>query len=174
MATAAQPGLVSVEEYLKTVYEPDCELVNGYVEERNLGEYEHGRVQFALIRIFGSHESDWKIRTVPECRMQVSATNFRVPDVMVLRAEQKVHRIVYEAPLICIEVLSPEDSMSRMQHKIRDYVAFGVENIWFFDPETRLAYICDAKGVHTVQDEALTVPGTPIRVVVAEVFSVLD
>jgi len=138
MATAAQPGLVTVEEYLKTVYEPECELVNGYVEERTLGEYEHGRVQLALIRIFGNHEKEWGIKTVPECRMQVSKTNFRVPDVMILRATQKVERIVYEAPLICIEILSPEDSISRMQ------------------------------------EDVLAVPGTPISVSIAEVFSVLD
>jgi Uma2 family endonuclease len=173
MATAAQPGLVTVEDYLKTVHEPDCELVNGYLQERNLGEYEHSEVQGFLVQFFRNHAGEWNIRAVPECRMQVSPANFRIPDVMVLRAEQKVHRIVTEAPLICIEVLSPEDSMSRMEQKVRDYVAFGVKHIWFFDPETRMAYSCDAKGFHTVQEEALAVPGTPIRVVIAEVFSVL-
>ena len=174
MATVAQPVMVSVEDYLKTAYEPDCELVNGYVEERNLGEFEHGEVQGLLVQFFRNHAADWDIRCVPETRMQVSAKNFRVPDVMVLRADQKVHRIVREAPLICIEVLSPDDTMSRIQHKIREYVAFGVQNIWLFDPETRLAYRCDAKGFYQVQEDALTVPGTPIRLVLAEVFSALD
>ncbi|HEY0307358.1 MAG TPA: Uma2 family endonuclease [Acidobacteriaceae bacterium] len=174
MAAFAQPAFVSVEEYLRTAYSPDCELVNGYVEERNLGEYEHSRVQHMLDRIFGNHEAEWQIKTAPECRLQVSATNFRVPDVMVLRAGQKVERIVKQPPLICMEVLSPEDGMSRMQQKVRDYLQFGVEHIWFFDPEMRLAYRCDENGFHKVQEEALTVPGTAIRVVLADVFAVLD
>jgi len=49
MVTASQFGIVPVEQYLKTVYETDCELVNGFIEERNVGEYEHRRLQYALI-----------------------------------------------------------------------------------------------------------------------------
>jgi hypothetical protein len=30
--------LVSIEEYLGTAYLPDCDYVDGSVEERNLGE----------------------------------------------------------------------------------------------------------------------------------------
>ena len=30
--------LVSVEEYLHTSYQPDCDYVDGEVQERNLGE----------------------------------------------------------------------------------------------------------------------------------------
>lgn len=106
--------------------------------------------------------------------MQVSSTNFRVPDVMVLRASQKVDCFVREAPLICMEVLSPEDTLSRMQQKIVEYVNFGVQYIWIFDPELRIAYHCDKDGFHRVNQSELTVPDTPICLPVADVFSVLD
>jgi hypothetical protein len=33
---------VTVAEYLRTVYEPDCDYVDGRVEERNVGEFDHG------------------------------------------------------------------------------------------------------------------------------------
>ncbi len=36
---------VSVEEYLRTSYGPDCEYVDGRIEERNLGELEHSILQ---------------------------------------------------------------------------------------------------------------------------------
>jgi hypothetical protein len=36
MATGA---LVSVDEYLSTSYDPDCDYVDGVVEERNVGRY---------------------------------------------------------------------------------------------------------------------------------------
>ncbi len=39
MATSA---LVSIGEYLTSVYRPDCDYVDGEVQERNPGEYDHG------------------------------------------------------------------------------------------------------------------------------------
>ncbi len=114
------------------------------------------------------------MNVIPECRLQVAAERFRVPDVMVLRAEQKVHRIVREAPLVCIEVLSPEDTWKRLREVMSDYLAMGVAQVWAFDPEERSAYRFDAAGFHRVSAEALTVEGTAIRVGIAEVFSLLD
>src|SRR5580704_12261637 len=32
------PTLISVEEYLASSYKPDCDYVDGHIEERNLGE----------------------------------------------------------------------------------------------------------------------------------------
>ena len=40
--------LVSVEEYLNSDYQPDCDYVDGVLEERNLGEYNHGRLQMLI------------------------------------------------------------------------------------------------------------------------------
>ncbi len=37
--------LISVEEYLATSYRPDCDYVDGEVVERNLGEWDHSRLQ---------------------------------------------------------------------------------------------------------------------------------
>ena len=43
---------VSVDEYLSTVYEHDCEYVDGVIEERDLGEFEHAYVQGLLVSLF--------------------------------------------------------------------------------------------------------------------------
>ena len=32
---------ISLDEYLRTDYEPDCDYVDGELQERNLGEKEH-------------------------------------------------------------------------------------------------------------------------------------
>jgi Uma2 family endonuclease len=173
-ADAAEERLVSVEEYLRTSYWPDCDYVEGRVEERNVGEYEHATVQKMLLRIIGNHEAEWGVNVIPECRLQVAAERFRVPDVMVLRAEQKVHRIVREAPLVCIEVLSPEDTWKRLREVMGDCLAMGVAHVWAFDPEERRAYRFNAEGFRPVTVEALTVEGTAIQVGIAEVFSLLD
>ena len=46
MAAAAQTisDLLTLEEYLRTSYRPDCEFVDGVLEERNVGEYEHSNL----------------------------------------------------------------------------------------------------------------------------------
>lgn len=172
--TPAEERFIPVEEYLRTSYRPDCDYVDGRVEERNLGEFEHSRVQYSLLKLMGLHETDWNIVLAPECRLQISKTRFRVPDVMVLRKGQKVSRIVQEAPLLCIEVLSPEDTWAKMRARLNDYLSIGVEHVRCFDPEAREARRYTADGFEVAREPELTVGGTAIRVNVAEVFSVLD
>jgi hypothetical protein len=37
--------MIQVSEYLDTGYRPDCEYVDGELLERNVGEWDHGRLQ---------------------------------------------------------------------------------------------------------------------------------
>jgi Uma2 family endonuclease len=166
--------LVSIEEYLHTSYQPDCDYVDGRIEERNVGEYDHGYLQLLLGHLFMQNRDAWGVRAVTDVRTQVRRTRFRCPDVSVLRKDAPREQILTHPPLIAIEILSPEDRMSRMQDKIDDYVAFGVENIWILDPETRRAWTADRSGLHPANSGELTVPGTPIRVVLSELFAELD
>ncbi len=165
---------VTVEEYLRTAYRPDCDYVDGRVEERNVGEYDHGLLQLALGHLFMTNRVAWGVRVVTDVRAQVSPHRFRVPDVSILRADAPKEQILTHPPLIAIEILSPEDRLSRFQARINDYLAFGVEHVWIVDPEGRTAYTADAAGLHVVQSGALTVEGTAIRVVLGEVFAELD
>ena len=41
----ASGTLVPLGEYLETVYEPDCEYIDGELVERNVGELEHSGLQ---------------------------------------------------------------------------------------------------------------------------------
>ncbi len=165
---------VPVKEYLMTVYEPDCEYIDGRVEERNLGEHDHGFLQILLGTLFTNHRADWGVRAVTDVRTQVKPSHFRVPDVSVLRADAPKEPIITHPQLIAIQILSPEDRLNRLQEKIDDYLTFGVENIWIFDPETRRAWTADYAGVHPAQNNELTVAGTPIRVELSTMFAELD
>jgi Uma2 family endonuclease len=111
---------------------------------------------------------------VTDVRTQVKLTRFRCPDVLVLRSDAPREQILTHPPLIAIEILSPEDRMSRFRVKIDDYVAFGVENIWIIDPATRTAMTAGRFGLHPVETGELTVEGTPIRVDLNELFAELD
>jgi Uma2 family endonuclease len=138
-AFMATGSLVSVKEYLSTSYRPDCDYVDGVVVERNLGEYDHARLQGALIVYFELRRKEWGLRAVPEQRLQVSPTRFRVSDVCVVKGEPK-EQIFQTPPFICIEILSPEDRLSEMQQRVQDYLNFGVPYVWILDSATRKAW----------------------------------
>ncbi len=167
------PAMMSLEHYLRSIFHPDCDFVDGRIEERNVGEYEHSIVQKMLMRWFGDREREWGVICIPECRLQVATTRCRVPDVMVLR-RGKYSGVIQETPLICMEVLSPEDTWARMRERLDDYLRMGVEHVWCFEPEAREVRRYTADGFVKVREPELTVAGTAIRVSIAEVFSALD
>jgi Uma2 family endonuclease len=85
-------------------------------------------------------------------RVQVSATRFRVPDVCVMAGPEPEEQIFRTPPFICIEILSPDDRMARVQQRIDDYIAFGVPYIWLLNPENHKAYRCTAEGILEVRE----------------------
>ncbi len=165
---------VSVEEYLSTVYEHDCEFVDGVIEERDLGEFEHAWLQSFLGSIFVSHRDDWGIVTVTEQRVQTQSDHFRVPDLTVLRAGLPRERILTRPPLLVIEIQSPEDTLRRTAEKAAEYLAFGVQHVWVIDPYARVGYRGTASGLELARSGELTIPETPIRIVLADLFAELD
>ena len=166
--------LWTVREYLSTSWSPDREYVDGRIEERNLGEKEHSIIQRYLTVLFALKRAEWGVEVFPELRTQTASRNFRVPDVLVVRKGDSFERYVTRPPLIAVEILSPEDRLSAMQEKAAEYLRFGIENIWIIDPEPRIAYRYTAAGLEEVHTGELTVPGTPIRVVLSELFAELD
>ena len=98
---------VTVVEYLHTVYEPECDYVDGHLEDRNVGEYDHGLLRTLLGFIFTKNRIAWGVRAVTDVRTQVKQTRFRCPDVSVLRSGSPREQILTHPPLIAIEILSP-------------------------------------------------------------------
>ena len=174
MAAPSFARTATVNEYLGTSYEPDYDYVDGLLEDRNLGEYDHGRIQALLAAWFFGREREWGVRVVVEQRVQVSPTRFRVPDICVLRREKPVEQIVRQAPMICIEVLSPDDSVHTMRERIADYHRMGVEHVWLIDPASREGLICTPSGWNQPHDGKFVVPETAIYVPLAELVSNLD
>jgi len=166
----ATTNLISVQEYLNTSYRPDCDYVDGEVQERNVGEFDHALLQTLIAGHFLARSAEWKVVPVVEQRVQVAATRFRIPDVTVLRSSQPREQIITAAPLIVVEVLSKDDSLRTMQEKIDDYLNFGVQNIWILDPALRRAYVCSRTGFQEPEGGVLTVAGSHIRLVLTELF----
>jgi Uma2 family endonuclease len=131
---------VPVETYLRSSYEPDAEYVDGEIEERPMGEFDHASWQQAIQLWFKQHEKEWNIRVRPELRVKVAATRYRVPDVTVLDRGRPIEQIITHPPLAVFEVLSPEDRFQRMKRKLEDYRAMGIPEIWVIDPQDSTFY----------------------------------
>ena len=125
--------LIPVEEYLSTDYSPDRDFVDGMLEDRNVGERDHSRLQGALIAWLYARRRELGIEIYPEQRVQVSASRYRVPDICVTVGEPD-EQIFTTPPFLCMEILSPEDQMGRVLVKIADYLDFGVRFVWLIDP----------------------------------------
>ncbi len=84
MATAA---LISVQEYLATTWHPDRDFVDGEVVERTMGELSHGELQANIIVWSRPRQKAGRFRAVPEVRLQISTSRFRIPDVMLISVD---------------------------------------------------------------------------------------
>jgi Uma2 family endonuclease len=137
--------MVSEQEYLATMYEPDCEYVDGEILERNWGEVEHGTVQGLLACWLHSRRKELGIHVFLAVRTQVAARRYRVPDIAVTLGKAK-RGILQEPPFLCIEILSPEDRVGRTEEKIDDYLKFGVRYVWLIDPRKKSAWSYTREG----------------------------
>jgi Uma2 family endonuclease len=142
--------------------------------DRNLGELEHSLSHSAVAAWFWTRQKEWSILPLVEQRVQVAPTRFRVPDVTVLRTDQRREPIITSPPLILIEVLSKDDSLRSMRERVDDYLNFGVMHVWILDPATRRAYVCNRTGFQEPESGVLTVPGRPIRLVLSELFKQVE
>ena len=100
MATAAHigPTFLTLEEYLRTPYRPDCEYVDGYLEEKTLGEREHSVLQIALGAWFFNRRAECKIVVMSKQRTRVSTSRIRLPDVCLVSTEAPFEKVTVTPP----------------------------------------------------------------------------
>ena len=69
---------VTIEQYLKTIYRPDVEYIDGELKEKPAIQWAHVRLQSLLCSWFDQHEDEWKIIGGPEARTRVSQNRVRL------------------------------------------------------------------------------------------------
>jgi len=169
---AAQSSLIPVEAYLRMTSEPDCEYVAGVIEERPVGEYDHATWQAILVAFFTARQEEWNIKARPELRVQVAANRFRVPDVTLLSRTAPREQIITHAPLAVFEILSPEDTVSRMLEKLAEYERMGIGAIWLIDPTKQEFYSFHAGQL--TPGSIFSLPGTPFTAPFAEIAALAE
>jgi len=171
---AGTSTLVSVDEYLHTMYHPDCDYVDGYVLERNLGESPHSGLQGEILVWLSSLAKELKFRAWPEQRVQVSKTRFRIPDICVTLGRGPVPPIFDAPPFLCIEILSSEDRLGAVSMRLEDFRKFGVPYIWVLDPLAKIAYEHTEKGLLRVPSKVLRTENPEVVLDLAERFRSLE
>jgi Uma2 family endonuclease len=171
---ATSTTLISLEEYLQTSYKPDCDFVDDHIEERNVGKFDHNRMQTLAVAWFVTQEKNWGVIALTEQRTRVSGRRVRIPDVCLIRAETPREQVTETPPLLCIEVMSPEDRISRTTKVLDDFAAMGVEHLWIIDPIDRVGYIYQPGGKLQLVTDRLAIPETPIYLDLPTLFAALD
>ena len=166
MATA--PNYVSLEEYMQTSYSPDCEYIDGEIRERNVGQGKHAFTQLGLGAELRQRLTGRGLIVTVEHRVRVSPGRVRIPDVCVV---EELEEVITKPPLLCVEVLSPDDRWSQVNSSISDYRLMEVSTVWVIDPYQRRAWIFENEAPPVeVQDGRLRAQALAVEISLAEVL----
>jgi Uma2 family endonuclease len=159
MATGA---LITPERYLSTRFEREPEFVHGELVEKSLPNKKHGRTQLRLCMLLGGAGYG-----CTEVRMKLAEDLFRIPDFAMFESDPG-EGIPESAPLLIIEIGSPDDRVLDIEKKLEEYRAWGVAHIWFVEPELRKLYIYE-RGLVNVQQ--LDLPQFNLTIMAPELFA---
>ena len=141
MSIATQP--LTLEEFLKLPEtKPASEFINGEIVQKPMPQGEHSRLQFKLCAVVNEVAEPQKIAIAfPELRCTFGGDSV-VPDVVVFRWERIPVRLSgrianrFEIhPDWSIEILSPDQSQTKVLGKLLHCSQHGTELGWLIDPE---------------------------------------
>lgn len=171
MSTTVTP----LDYYLHETWDPDREYVDGKILERSMGEKDHAAWQVAVVAALREWRQGANIRVYSELRLQTAPTHFRIPDVMAIDRNAPDEQIITHPPLLCVEILSPEDRLSNLEDKIAEYFRVGVRAVWVIDPRKQAAYQCEGSAFQQWRPASvLIIPHTPVRIELAALVADLD
>jgi len=105
----------------------------------------------------GNRERHFRYRTLLSVRLQIRSDRYRIPDIALIQIEAAGEEIVKTPPLLCIEVMSPRDTLARIRQRAQDYFAMGVPVCWIIDPVSGQAWTATPAGLAETTDGILRV-----------------
>lgn len=171
---AAAPTPLSLDEFhrLYDDKKPYYEYWFGEVRQKPMPKFLHGAMQFIIM--FLLHARGWN--AFPEIRLKLHPEAEPVPDVIALRKGETVENPYPTKPFgLCIEIVSPGDSLKKLFKKAEYYVSWGVSYVWIIDPQMRTAWMIAAEAKDPIwihPDGALRADDTELPL--QELFAELD
>ncbi len=132
---------VALEEYLATHFEHDAEWVDGEVIQRPMPTMSHAETQGRLFELTPRQFGGSPVRRGVELRVN-TGDRYRVIDFAAYAGDWPGD-VPTTPPLIAAEVLSEDESMSKLVDKLEEYRTWGVRHCWVLDPIHRQLYFYD-------------------------------
>ena len=146
--------LVSEQEYLHTSYRRTAITLTASCWSE-IWDSLITKITGMILPALMLHESGWNVIVLPEQRIKVRNRKYRVPDVMVLDADAPRTPVIEHPPLLCIEIVSPDDRMPDLVNRAADYADVGVPLTWILDPASKRSYIYDQDGLRESREAVL-------------------
>ena len=168
---SGEPPRMSIEEWAAMPEDEPGELVDGYLVEEEMADYEHETiVSFANAALRGWVVPRGGFVAGSEAKFAVRAEQGRKPDLSVYLPGGSIPPRcgpIRVPPDIVIEVLSPTalDVRRDRIEKVADYAAFGVRWVWLIDPTLRALEILELGNDHRyirvlgAVEGSVTIPG---------------
>jgi Uma2 family endonuclease len=174
---------ITLEEFLALPdTKPASEYIDGEIIQKPMPQGQHSVIQKKLLLAIDPVLSDAGIgQTFPELRC-VFGGRAVVPDVVVFEEANisyddngEIVNAVSIAPDWTIEVLSPEQSTTRVLKNINHCLAHGTQMGWLIDPNDRSIFVCLPDRTFQIIDEPTTIVPVPafaaaIKLTVEQIF----
>jgi Uma2 family endonuclease len=143
---------INLETFLKLPKtKPASEFINGQVFQKPMSQGKHSTIQRDLVNAVDAKLKPGKIaRAYPELRCTFGGRSI-VPDIAVFTWEQiprddngKVANVFAIAPDWTIEILSPEQSQTKVVRNIMHCLSHETQMGWLIDPEEELVFVYSA------------------------------
>jgi Uma2 family endonuclease len=143
------------------------ELKQGRLITTPLAGYEHGNLTMALgapIHLFAdANDLGSTFAAGTGFTLEENPDTVRAPDIAFVRKDRLPNAKLPQgyfpgAPDLAVEVVSPNDSASRVLDKVQDWLRHGTMLVWVVEPQTQTVTIYRADGSATVlqSDDTLT------------------
>lgn len=126
------------------------EVVNGELVMSPKNNPEHGQICARLSSALVAHVDREKLGAIFDSStgFWMANENCRAPDISFvskqrLKGMKRPARSFFKfAPDLAIEVLSPNNTRTEIQDRLRDFFSSGTKLAWIIDPESKSAEIC--------------------------------
>ena len=171
---ATHPVLLDTAEF-ERLYEnqkPAYEYWFGHAVQKPRPTTLHGVLQVVIAMLLD--QVGWN--TAAEVRLKVIREAQPVLDLIAVRGKLK-KSYPTTAPELCVEILSPGDTLTRALKKAHAYIEWGSQAVWIIDPDQRTAWTLSKAGQEWIPPSGSLIAGETaidLATLFAEVDKKLD
>ena len=174
---------LTLEEFLKLPEtEPASEYIDGQIIQKPMPQGKHSTIQGEFVTAINTVVKPQRVaRAFPELRCSFSGRSI-IPDISVFLWDRiprdhngAVANVFQIAPDWVIEILSPDQSQTKVTKKILNCLNYGTQMGWLIDPEEQTVFVYlpnQQPQVFEQLEEELPIPSfaSELRLTVGNLF----